>query len=125
MDKKKGLISNMWLILSYTVQLVIPDVCTKFNVLCQAVAVKCLIEKSQTNKPTNIVTEIPPTGGIKSTGTLELGRYIAELRTIRTLDNSDLGQFGPDSDLSCGQFGPWSIWTLVNSDLDHWSIRTP
>ena len=41
-----------------------------------------------------------------------------ELRTIRTLDNSDLGQFGPDSDLSCGQFGPWSIRTLVNSDLD-------
>ena len=29
-----------------------------------------------------------------------------ELRTIRTLDNSDLGQFRPDSDLSCGQFGP-------------------
>ena len=25
-----------------------------------------------------------------------------ELRTIRTLANSDLGQFGPDSDLSCG-----------------------
>ena len=50
---------------------------------------------------------------------------IYELRTIRALDNSDLGQFGPDSDLSCGQFGPWSIRTLVNSDLDHWSIRTP
>ena len=26
----KGLISHMWLILEYTVQLVIPDVCTKF-----------------------------------------------------------------------------------------------
>ena len=26
---------------------------------------------------------------------------IMELRTIRTLDNSELGQFGPDSDLSC------------------------
>ena len=32
-------------------------------------------------------------------------------RTIRTLANSDLCYFGPDSDLSCGQFGP-----LVNSD---------
>ena len=50
---------------------------------------------------------------------------LLELRTIRTLDNSDLGQFEPDSDLSCGQFGPWSIRTLVTSDLDHWSIRTP
>ena len=27
----KGLISNMWLILLYTVQLVIPDFCTKFQ----------------------------------------------------------------------------------------------
>ena len=27
----KGLISNMWLILLYTEQLVIPDVCTKFQ----------------------------------------------------------------------------------------------
>ena len=36
---------------------------------------------------------------------------VPELRTIRTLDNSDHGQFGPDSDLSCGQFGPWSIRT--------------
>ena len=27
----KGLISNMWLILLYTVQLVIPGVCTKFQ----------------------------------------------------------------------------------------------
>ena len=27
----KGLISHMWLILSYTVQPVIPDVCTKFQ----------------------------------------------------------------------------------------------
>ena len=27
----KGLISNMWLILEYTVQLVIPDVCIKFQ----------------------------------------------------------------------------------------------
>ena len=27
----KGLISNMWLVLYYTVQLVIPDVCTKFQ----------------------------------------------------------------------------------------------
>ena len=27
----KGLISHMWLILEYTVQLVIPDVCTKFQ----------------------------------------------------------------------------------------------
>ena len=27
----KGLISNMWLILLYTVQPVIPDVCTKFH----------------------------------------------------------------------------------------------
>ena len=56
---------------------------------------------------------------------LRIASTSGELRTIRTLDNSDLGQFGPDSDLSCGQFGPWSIRTLVNSDLDHWSIRTP
>ena len=27
----RGLISHMWLILEYTVQLVIPDVCTKFQ----------------------------------------------------------------------------------------------
>ena len=27
---------------------------------------------------------------------------LGELRTIRTLPNSDLGQFGLDSDLSCG-----------------------
>ena len=27
----KGLISQMWLIFEYTVQLVIPDVCTKFQ----------------------------------------------------------------------------------------------
>ena len=51
----------------------------------------------------------------------------------------NVGQFGPwtirtlvYSDLSCGQFGLWTIRTLVNSDLftlvisDHslWSIRT-
>ena len=48
-----------------------------------------------------------------------------ELRTIRTLANSDLGQLGPDSYLSRGEYGPWSIQTLVNSDLDHRSIRTP
>ena len=58
-------------------------------------------------------------------------RLFSECRTIRTLVNSDL---------FCGQLGPWSIqtlWTirtstigqvgprtLVNSDLDHWSIRT-
>ena len=44
-------------------------------------------------------------------------------------DNSDLGrfgpgQFGPNSDLSYGQFGLWTIRTLVNLDLDHWLIRT-
>ena len=38
---KKALLSDMWLILSYTVQLVISDVCT----VCQAVAEKCLTEK--------------------------------------------------------------------------------
>ena len=27
----KGLISHMWLILKYTVQSIIPDVCTKFQ----------------------------------------------------------------------------------------------
>ena len=47
-----------------------------------------------------------------------------ECLTIRTLDDSDLGQFRPNSDLSYGQFGPWTTWTLVNSDLDHWLIRT-
>ena len=30
-EQIKGLISQMWLILEYTVQLVIPDVCTKFQ----------------------------------------------------------------------------------------------
>ena len=30
-EQIKGLISNMWLNLEYTVQLVIPDVCTKFQ----------------------------------------------------------------------------------------------
>ena len=30
-EQIKGLISHMWLILEYTVQLVIPDVCTKFQ----------------------------------------------------------------------------------------------
>ena len=29
-------------------------------------------------------------------------------------DDSDLGQFGPNSDLSYGRFGPWA---LTNSDL--------
>ena len=47
-----------------------------------------------------------------------------ECRTIRTLDDSDLGQFGPNSDLIYGRFGPWTIRTLVSSDLDHWLIRT-
>ena len=40
---------------------------------------------------------------------------VDKLRTIRTLANSDLGQFGPQL---------WLIRTLVNSDLDHWSKRT-
>ena len=43
----KGLISNMWLILKYTVQLVIPDV----------VAEKSLTKKKFTDKHTNIMTE--------------------------------------------------------------------
>ena len=47
-----------------------------------------------------------------------------ECRTIRTLDDSDLSQFGPNSDLSYGQFGPWTIRTLVNSDIEHWLIKT-
>ena len=39
---------------------------------------------------------------------------ITELRTIRTLDNSDLGQFGPQL---------WTIRTLVNSDLGQFGPR--
>ena len=56
--------------------------------------------------------------------TLHQTRPKKECLTIRTLDDSDLGQFGPNSDLSFGRFGPWTIRTLVNSDLDHWLIRT-
>ena len=42
----KGLISNMWLILLYTVQPVIPDVCTKFQNLGQVVPEKSMTEIS-------------------------------------------------------------------------------
>ena len=38
---------------------------------------------------------------------------------IRTLANSDLIR------TSAVDNGPWLIRTLANSDLDHWSIRTP
>ena len=34
----------MWLILCYTIQLVIPDVCTKFKILNQICSEKCLTE---------------------------------------------------------------------------------
>ena len=44
-------------------------------------------------------------------------RALEGLRTILTLDNSDLGQFGPDSELSCGQFGPWSIRTSTTGQF--------
>ena len=48
----------MWLILSYTVHLVIPKLCTKFIILSQIVPEKSLTEKSlQTNQQTNTVTE--------------------------------------------------------------------
>ena len=47
----KGLISHMWLILCYTVQLVShTDICTKFQ--NQAISGKCLTEKQFTNKQT-------------------------------------------------------------------------
>ena len=39
----------MWLILSYTVQVVIPDVCTKFQILCQLVPAKSLTKKRNKN----------------------------------------------------------------------------
>ena len=40
------LISHIWLILSYTVQAVILDVCTKFKILCQVVPEKSLTKIS-------------------------------------------------------------------------------
>ena len=39
---------------------------------------------------------------VGETGTHRKKNNVFELRTIRTLANSDLGQFGPNSDLSCG-----------------------
>ena len=42
----KGLISHIWLILLYTVQPVIPDVCTKLKILGQVVPEKSLTKIS-------------------------------------------------------------------------------
>ena len=54
--KKNGqiqeLINNMWLILSYTVQLVAPMFVPNFKILSQVVSEKSLTEKSLTNTHT-------------------------------------------------------------------------
>ena len=49
----------MWLILFYTVQLVIPEVCTKFQAVCQAVAEKYLTEKKFTQTTEKAKTIYP------------------------------------------------------------------
>ena len=43
-EEIKGLISNVWLVLCYTVKLVIPTFAPNFIILCQVVAEKSLTE---------------------------------------------------------------------------------
>ena len=70
MNKLKGLISNMWLIFCYTVQLIttqltqynssLPSFVPNFRILTQVVAEKSMTEKKvyrQTDRQTNIITE--------------------------------------------------------------------
>ena len=46
-EEIKGLINNIRLILFYTLQLVIPNLCTKFIILSQVLAEKTLTENVQ------------------------------------------------------------------------------
>ena len=69
-EKIERLISNMWLILLYTVQLVIPDICTKFqnpksSRFCEIFIVR---EKEKwINKGTNKQSNMWLIGGVMST----------------------------------------------------------
>ena len=55
---------------------------------------------------------------IRTLGDSDFGQFGPRLGSNRTLDDSDLGRFGPF--VYC-QFGPLS---MVKSDLGHWSTRT-
>ena len=58
--KKNGqiheLLSNMWLILCYTLQLVIPDVCTKYQ-NPKSSSFREMSDGKKVNRQTNVVTE--------------------------------------------------------------------